>query len=184
MKERPIIFSGESVRAILAGRKTQTRRIVKPCRELLFGAELSPSEIAGEVNAGESVSVPLPYGWRGDRLWIREAFSPSYFDDGSPAFRADFDGYRLRGLVSAPKWKPSIHLPRRLARIVLEVVAVRVEKLQEITEADAKAEGARIGVGVPDHRVAFGRVWEAINGRGSWAANPWVWVVEFRRAEP
>ncbi len=149
------------VRAILAGTKTQTRRV---CRKV------------GERGADG-------YGDVGDRLWVRESFAPLYFDDGRPAYMADYDG----DVVPRPRFKPSIHMPRAVSRIDLEIDAVRIERLQDITEADAKAEGVtddggpEVGLDASP-RAAFRVLWDVISGkRAPWASNPWVWVVGFRR---
>ena len=206
MKERPILFSAPMVRAILAGTKTQTRRIVKPRldRDLGrdLGCELAPREIAGEVNGGDYSNA---YCAPGDRLWVREAWrilgeSPDdtldMFDRDDVQYRADEDQSYI------DKYRPSIHMPRRFSRITLEVTGVRVERLQDISEEDAKAEGAahRIAPGgdlsavfdaLPGEEAApigyqahFRDLWESINGAESWAADPWVWVVSFRRVTP
>lgn len=189
MKERPILFSGPMVRAILEGRKTQTRRVVKP----------QPSEpvtwgcIGGKgfgFIAGDEM-LRCPYGVPGDRLWVRESFSYDarwryewwqetgerpdiwYWADGNPT-----DG-------DWTKPKPSIHMPRSASRITLEVKSVRVERLQDITPEDAEAEGIdefmrekKLG---GYYTTAFSRLWESINGPGSWEQNPWVWVIEFSK---
>lgn len=181
MKERPILFSGPMVRAILAGHKTQTRRVVKAAP---YG---SPNHwLAG---------YPCPYGIAGDRLWVKETFHPMPHLNAKAYFRA------TDPLVGVRKWKPSIFMPRALSRITLEIVAVRVERLNEISESDALAEGmtqatadavmcpeelatfAAAHMLAPDamSRIIFETVWESINGPGSWALNPWVWVIEFRK---
>lgn len=232
MKERPILFSGPMVRAILEGRKTQTRRIVRICDEPITKAESDacrwqkgiPSNAVNVRMCGTylkcdsppdsatvSARVPCPYGHREDRLWVREPWrifdaskECSCYDDcvcsrlhGKPVFRADCD--------SEDKWKPSIYMPRKLSRLTLEIVRVRVERLQDITKQDAIAEGVRqvtkdgklmkycvYDLG-PDMSStpwsvmrstavgAYAELWESINGVGSWALNPWVWVVEFKR---
>ena len=232
MKERPILFSAPMVRAIMAGTKMQTRRVVKP----QFSADAVPAEmpatdpIGGWVVGGHSgvwwcdaaanpdESKRCPYGQPGDRLWVREAWG--YFDpdsagedydnehesaghgpvafcdellqEGHPlrdfwrrrvAYKATFaeQKYGL-GPVGPKKWRPSIHMPRWASRITLEVTGVRVERLQDISEADSVAEGIPSGeVSPPDAgRFAYRLLWESINGPGSWGANPWVWVVELR----
>ena len=209
MKERPIIFSAPMVRAILAGTKTQTRRVVKPMRDPDFGCELSPGNIAAEVN-GETCRVRAPYGQRGDRLWVREAwdFLPDgdskecmirYFADGAMEQRHAPSTFNPM-IYGRERKRPPIHMPRWASRILLEISAVRVERLHDISEADAQAEGvervvAGSGwrrysdpdseeVGVPpcaDARSSFRSLWEHINGEKSWRENPWVWVVKFCR---
>jgi hypothetical protein len=220
VKERPILFQADMVNAILEGRKTQTRRIVKPTKDRNgSGCHLAPCEIAGEVNGGDYGLSP--YGQPGDRLWVRETFQgplvdqeemerdPTWFKDMSRYENPQHCAYRASGdsceyvdpdgdLIQ--RWKPSIHMPRWASRIMLEIVSVRVERLQDISEADAIAEGCRAlegckwhtfaeaEAGIPMHqhtaKDAFSALWEDINGEDSWDANPWVWVVEFRRIEP
>lgn len=196
MKERPILFSAPMVRAILEGRKTQTRRIVRPLiREILprFGC---------------------PYGAVGDRLWVRETWAVSHVMDHLKPREVPHGGsmvyYAATENTGGLMKRPSIFMPRWASRVVLEVTAIRAERLQDISEEDAKAEGATffadIPIGVPhrfqdaprwsmdtsppntDHclptaRVAFGNLWNRINGDGSWDANPIVWVVAFRPIE-
>lgn len=194
MKERPILFSSPMVRAILAGTKTQTRRVVKPRRHP-YGHMMSPDEVVGEV-IGETCSVRSPHGVPGDRLWVREAFMhepADYCWEASVSipcrpsvtiYRADIDG-DARGAG----WTSPIHMPRNLSRLDLEITSVRVEKLNDISEADAIAEG----VTLPERtctmydgiwRDGYRQLWESINGPGSWDRNPWVWVIEFKRLEP
>lgn len=179
MKERPILFSAPMVRAILAGTKTQTRRVVKPQPA---GPWAAPGKTA------------CPYGLPGDRLWVKETIrktgeypggysTSEYVADGTPTV-ADAWPWQRRTLVS-------IHCPRGLSRITLEVTGVRVERLQDISHADADAEGCRgrrsadpaLGFTITP-RERFNALWEQINGAASWAANPWVWVVEFKRVQP
>lgn len=220
MKERPILFSSPMVRAILAGRKTQTRRIVKP----------APPEWCGEAHhRGEAdwyltespipfnaFDAKCPYGQPGDRLWVRETtyIAPKNFATPDETCVRDYDGalrfvsYRADGHSEDAmrdyrlKWTPSIHVPRWASRITLEIVSVRVERLSEITEADAIAEGivhdhlwdranspsdrlTYVGCGETFATAveAYQHLWGSINGPGSWEANPWVWVVEFKRVE-
>lgn len=196
MKERPILFSAAMVLAILDGRKTQTRRIAKN-------------------------TETRPYGRPGDRLWVREAWQHSnypygpYDPDCSVFYRADYfsDPHGADGEKSEEGkyrfWKPSIHMPRTASRIDLEVVSVRIERLNDISEMDAIAEGFEaitkdgktVKYGIPDSdglpgsdnlgwpwfdwetdpRKAFRTLWEQINGRGSWDENPLVWATEFKR---
>ena len=193
IKERPILFSAPMVRAILDGRKTQTRRVVKRGQVFRFcpGGDLSREE-RSRMNASafewesknpahptmDELLAICPYGAPGDRLWVRETWQDIGCEDRTEyIYLASVeDGYH------PPTWRPSIHMPRAACRIVLEVVSVRVERLNEITEADAIAEGSQCA-GVPaatTNAGAFAKLWEAINGKGSWAINPWVWVVEFK----
>lgn len=219
-KERPILFSAPMVRAILEGRKTQTRRVVKPQPEFrdvqgMFGSWTFKGGLL-YPNAKSDVLALCPYGQHGDRLWVRETFFrvphpadcglaresiPHSWDAacaeaGRIIYRAD------RGsdiAIDGMQWKPSIHMPRRASRITLEVTSVRVERLHAISEADAVDEGIQRGLdgywngaphvvkGTPRAMLspidAFRDLWTSINGAGSWDANPWVWVVEFKRVE-
>ena len=210
MKERPILFSGPMVRAVLDGRKSQTRRVVTDRHLTRLGLEIHDG-IAFTLEGGqwngmfESGSPPwCPYGIPGDRLWVRETWR--FADEDVVGFRAD-DSHgeqseRVRVLAErywhrpsgfAPlHWLPSIYMPRWASRITLEVVAVRVERLQDITADDAKSEGVEVckhfadankGHPLDPHRVAFAWLWNTINGSDAWIANPWVWVVEFKRLE-
>lgn len=191
MKERPILFSGPMVRAILDGRKTQTRRVVKPQpfsnEEYRFNF---PKPLRGGLLACNYLSSHLcPCGQPGDWLWVRETWCHEF--EGGYLYRAD----DLSGL--APEfvdgdgnptgrsgWKPSIHMPRAASRITLEITGVRVERLQEISEDDAIAEGVVGHEEIQPASAYYRELWESINGHGSWDANPWVWVVEFRRFKP
>lgn len=193
MKERPILFSGPMVRAILAGSKTQTRRVVMP--RLVHGRKVG--------------ALRCPYGVPGDGLWVREAWRA----------RADQDPLAPREIPRGTVWycatgnghgdeepsgcaggvgnkRPSIFMPRWASRITLEITDVRVQRLQEIGEDDAEAEG--VGDGVQSHgqnkdgaivlSSAVGRfrlLWDSINGkRAPWESNPWVWTITFRRLGP
>ena len=198
MKERPILFSAPMVRAILAGTKTQTRRAVKSTGMYAIDASIHGEEVARRELA--ALATRCPYGQAGDQLWVREAFSGPRCMDASDGCKAVppskwgdcsriwywADGNPTEGDWTRPR--PSIHMPRWASRILLEITAVRVERLQDISETDAEAEGIQeiVDAGV-DHdgtpRDAYRALWEQINGADSWSANPWVWVVEFKRAE-
>lgn len=181
MKERPILFSGPMVRALLDGSKTQTRRIVKP-------------PYTGCLDAGLGANTDLcPYGQPGDRLWVREAWAETRpFGIPWPATMTVYREGDNRTDYGGP-WKPSIHMKRSASRITLEITEVHVERLQDISEADALAEGIVRqrdgGYGLADTthyhftdpRQSYFSLWEAINGAGSVEANPWVWAVTFRR---
>lgn len=214
-KERPILFNGEMVRAILNGTKTQTRRVVKPCKDRDFGFVLAPREIAVEVNRGNYRNSQ--FGQPGDRLWVRETWAeiprkipltdedlPMRLDDRILVYREDPDWNGSRqflcadgraGWAQPKKWTPSIHMPRWASRITLEIVAVRIERLQSISEADAMAEGVgRDSDGWFDYlmpstwccqsaKESFATLWKSINGEESWDENPWVWCLTFRRVE-
>ncbi|WP_085614929.1 MULTISPECIES: hypothetical protein [unclassified Pseudomonas] len=210
-KERPILFSGPMVRAILESAKTVTRRVMKVQPVLrdglwqVYGAGWGEGMTSIPAVQGHSLSANCPYGQPGERLWVRETFSRSnpggdegvYFYRADGRFPAAMGGGRFYG---DERWKPSIHMPRAASRILLEITSVRVELLQAITEAQAVAEGcqalegckwhtfkeAAAGVPMHDHtaRDAFEALWESINGEESWSSNPWVWVVEFKRVTP
>lgn len=195
MRERPILFSSPMVRAILAGTKAQTRRVVKPQPEWSEPATVWQH---GDGHSGSgwyahhseypeegALHYRCPYGQPGDRLWVRE----THIDLGACClYRADANAEQERALVApGQRWMPSIHMPRSLSRITLEVTGVRVERLQDISEADAQAEGAEpmalddLGNTWRTHKRGYQSLWESINGPGSWDANPWVWVIEFQR---
>jgi hypothetical protein len=185
MKERPILFSGAMVRAILAGTKTQTRRIAKGVH--IVHAHTSEA-LTRLDSAGPRISCP--YGQPGDRLWVRECWARDD-EDGALMYRADLglggsaDDWERNRLDGVPRfrWRPSIHMPRAASRITLEVTGVRVERLQAISIEDAKAEGVTFNPLLhTDPRESFIHLWTSINGAESWAANPWVWVVEFQKA--
>lgn len=235
MKERPILFSSPMVRAILDGRKTQTRRVVKPQPVphesadpgdvVWFGGKMQKvresrgrnKRAMGLLNAHDW----NPYGKPGDRLWVKENYRLGNQWDDTPAGMVfaspkpdvwyEADGARQNGLdrTHLGRLRPSIHMPRKISRLTLEITGVRVKRLQSISEADAIAEGVDVlsgtdvpgwnkharyaaplsrpvlarGDWLPSARYAFEDLWESINGPGSWAANPWAWVIEFRRIE-
>ena len=243
MKETPIIFSTDMVKAILEGRKTQTRRIVAPRNSVVgegsvdwadfdfnqstywsdemmqmskgegqLGSITDISEKAGgqapPVLVDDSFGLHylhVPYKWSeqstiyriypryevGDRLWVRETWGVTYGWDNEKPSEIDPREtiyYKAGGssgnigthLEEVKKWRPSIHMPRWASRITLEVTEVRVERLQEISEEGAIAEGAELG----SARGHFSILWDSINAkRGNWEVNPWVWVVGFRRVD-
>lgn len=210
MKERPILFSAPMVRAILAGTKTQTRRVVKPQPVMRDGDDCVIEYANGKQRHSGPADYLLghvlptyacPYCQPGDRLWVRETFITGCEMDDNGYFKVDDEGNYLVWYAgdwpSDPKWRQSIHMPRWASRITLEITGVRVERLQDISEADAIAEGVPAvssgGVtlftttGVNCFQAAkdaYAALWESINGPGSWDANPFVWVVEFRRVKP
>jgi hypothetical protein len=202
MKVRPILFSGPMVRAILEGRKTQTRRVVKPqppshAIEVFDWQHHNLSEAGCYFDDmdGLHFHCKRPYGNVGDRLWVRETWqyasgqSNLPVTDKPPCYRADgeyLEGYRDRGL----SWQPSIFMPRWASRITLEITEIRVEKLQMISGLDVLAEGIDNGHSNP----TMGVRWENMQrmawveflqklGHMDWNANPWVWVIEFSRVE-
>lgn len=259
MNAKPILFSGPMVRALLEGRKTQTRRIVKPQPTNGWAFENPP--VLGRITSShpkrgrfgafvrrglgsdfpEADLIACPYGQPGDLLWVRETWAdllavspttdepmkigpgerlieePTFWIDGEGRKRWHYDGqviaYRANSDVEfcdgngfmgdmadrsdMPTWKPSIHMPRWASRLTLRITDVRVQRLQDISEEDARAEGA--GLYVPGHgfiteqtlhadpgysnflapRQGFEAIWTEINGADSWAANPWVWAISF-----
>lgn len=196
MKQTGLMFKGDLVRAILEGRKTQTRRVVK--------ADWIQSERAPlQTNPGRfhfwcSGEHDCPFGKPGDLIYVRETWMDlqgtgvEYISDGKLqryAYAADTPpgsyGDECRKEYGL-KWRPSIHMPKSAARIWLEITGVRVERLQEISEADAIAEGVPNSLHLPGGRFArenFEHLWRVINGDGSWEANPWVWVIDFKHTD-
>ena len=214
-KARPILFSGPMVRAILAGRKTQTRRLVKPQpwlndvgqwlweskkgKHIAFHPDLNEQHYPGT-----KLQHVCPYGVSGDRLWVRETGwrrpdrTPKMMREGADTWARyyyDADGLGESDHEQFKEWgfqrRPSIFMPRWASRITLEVVSARVERLQEISQDDAVAEGCDdIRDGIPKAgrvmyadgpRAAYSVLWDTINGPGAWDKNPFVWVVEFSR---
>ncbi len=200
MKERPILFSGPMVRAILDGSKTQTRRIVK-------------LDISGRISRGgrnwhledPNVVQACPYGQPGDRLWVRETFVQGYETDPvtDSLIMTDAAGNELPkttwyratdditwadedGWETNVPWSPSIHMPRVASRIDRLIKSVRVERLHDISDADSIAEGVdRTNTSIAGYaRQRYMALWEATYGAGSWEANPWVWVIGFERIKP
>ena len=198
---KPILFSTPMVQAILDGRKTQTRRV---CKHQFWShselVDVNTNKIFQKVDR----NVSCPYGKVGDVLWVREKFralvdcesgkfhSFSYYADMPEAFHKQFPH----------KWKPSIHMPKAACRLFLEITNVRVERLQDIGRQDALSEGIQDlveledtpqelqyyqfkfgGERFPSAVKAFAGLWSSINGADSWNANPWVWVIEFKRIE-
>lgn len=210
MTEKPIIFNDAMVRAILDGRKTQTRRVAK----LNDAGRVSRGGKQWHVDDPDAARA-CPYGEPGDLLWVRETWAPSWTYGGDypcVLYKATGDGYigseqyPARGVISSKfgihsgeadasasntvRWRPSVHMPRWASRITLEITDVRVERLQEISPNECIAEGAwkiedralgRSGEALD----AFRNLWDALNAkRGhSWETNPWVWVIEFKRVE-
>jgi hypothetical protein len=217
VRERPILFSAPMVRAILDGRKTQTRRLVSTREPLRFlggrGDEADPARWGwffdgpdhhGYMVLGRGlderhdhgcVSIPCPYGSPGDRLWVRETWGLHSHGDETDWFRGSVRGvseeslraqYHLAlradwgPLQDGCYWRPGIFMPRWASRITLEITEVRVQRLQEISEDDARAEGTTPGE-LGGHYAAFSCLWDRINlKRAPWSSNPWVWAVTFR----
>jgi hypothetical protein len=231
MKERPIIFSGDSVRAILDDRKTQTRRL---CKRAVFSdgtvaASVHPDGAATGWIAWSPFAVtaqdtlkrypgddgfPCPHGVVGGRLWVRETWGVGSRPDprggyNGIEYRAD-DGADLDKKADLPcyrddehdltvyrlGWHSPIHMPRWASRIDLVITEVRVQRLQDITEEDARAEGCKsadhatgreciLSPELGSYRLHFQSLWDAINGnRATWDSNPWVWALSFRRINP
>ena len=235
MKERGMIFNGEMVRAILDGRKTQTRRIMapQPADDIERSAFPNPDAIGWKSSRrhkhGSTTAHFCHYGKPGDRIWVRETWgvvSHAFSDDGlmidwvpdrpataiheMPFGNGYYSGYAIYAADGdftwgdddgyedgRSCWKPSIHMPRAASRILLEITDVRAERLNTISEEDARAEGIIDGGCLncgepepcgcanpePDATDAFAYLWQSIYGQESWNANPWVWVIEFKRVE-
>lgn len=190
MNEKPILFNSEMVQAILSGRKTQTRRIISEKTLHLFDV----AAIAGECHPlglcdQRSQSYYLefcPLGNPGDQLWVRETFAAGLCTESTLAYRATHKTEDLEeGWGETIKWTPSIHMPRWASRINLLITGVRVERLQDISDADASAEGCKISSMQSGDCLSdmFARLWKSIYGDESWQASPWVWVIEFERME-
>lgn len=235
MKERPILFSGEMVRAILSGHKTQTRRVMKEPWKVRLpltvrgdwpfqGTWAAPGIYEAHHNQYGAVSVKAtsngsmlgikpaefewvcPYGKPGDRLWVRETWRTEKGIDKMDAaqmvescldagYRSPWAPIRYEADGHFDNWdqgqevgrlRPAIHMPGWASRLTLEVVSVRVERLRDISEADAKAEGADFAQSDDGDMNAFNNMWDVINEkRGfTWMSNPWVWVIEFKRVQP
>lgn len=196
MKERGLIFNGEMVRAILDGRKTQTRRIMK--NQPAGDFPQTPALIRNVVGAGfqwyghygESGIFNCPFGAVGDRIWVRETWAEA----GASApdlklYRANYPEHVPTHYENVPpadeiRWTPSIHMPRWASRLTLEITGVRVERLRDLNEEDAKSEGITPPSGgvLPgwEYRINFRELWMSIYGAYNWEANPWVWVIEFK----
>lgn len=216
MSEKPILFSGEMVRAILEGRKTQTRRVSKDQGEGVFfeyvennptypeywngkGSMPYTGWVVKYPNLGIYLPRLCPYGKVGDRLWVRETWNAmnghgQWWHDvkASKAARQLYNWAWTNPVQPAlqeipPRWLPSIHMPRAASRITLEIVNVRVERLQNITCHDIAKEGCPLehhmdnNSGMTDAMFAWWEhLWKKINGQDSWNSNPWLWVIEFK----
>lgn len=212
MKERPILFSGSMVRALLDGTKTQTRRVVKAKPSDECPKEMWPHALKdiiewrqqegrwfGLMGWRSLAYADCPYGYPGDRLWVRESFwgcdMPGYGDQPCVVYEDEWHGKEYHAAEVRPYARrfghiPGIHMPRDVSRILLEVTGVRVERLQAISEADARAEGVEFGhITDPqtgeidcDAVEAYEVLWDSLNAKRGygWDTNPWVWVVEFR----
>ena len=214
MKERGMIFNAEMVRAILDGRKTQTRRIMKvqpePSKSRPKDFWFSSKKLESMVHVSDLVpgNSPIadchlffqehccPFGTVGDRIWVRETWAEA--GAGAPElklYRANYPAHVPPHYENVPpaeeiRWTPSIHMPRWASRILLEITDVRVERLNSMSEDDARAEGCCGGHdSIPGYMYSatphehFHHIWTSIYGDDSWQANPWVWVIEFKRIE-
>jgi len=222
MKERPILMNGEMVKQTLADIKTQTRRVVKDkyLKSYPLGNDFK-IQICSHTWMGKRVGqscpdcykallLKCPYGQIGDMLWVRETLAISQYEGADDTFSyIEYDAtagndnnyVKHHGTQMFWQWKnkklPSIHMPRWASRITLEITNVRVERLNDISEENAKAEGIRrldVADGYHNYRLkenenrigfyyakdSFESLWRSINGKGSWEANPWVWVIEFK----
>ncbi len=195
-----MIFNGEMVRALLDGRKTQTRRPIKwrqtratEIAEREDGSKWPWSEDADNVC---DYWHPCPFGAVGDRIWVREAFRvhSRATDVATLVYKASVRNSWTEQTHRVPvsvcnkpatpeKWTPSLHMPRWASRILLEITDVRVELLNSISKEDSLAEGITDWHGVGTQVDNFSRLWQSIYGEESWNANPWVWVIKFKRVE-
>lgn len=194
VRERPILFSAPMVRTILSGEKTQTRRIVKSQPSISNSSDAAWRDNSSHLwrNARQYARDCCPYGKPGDQFWVRETWAP--LGEHAVIHQATNIGYPVA------RWKPSIHMPRWASRITLEITDVRVERLQDISAADAKAEGISVlplqdesdpsawyqsAPGIHQERTArasFSALWDSIySEEHPWAKNPWVWVIGFRK---
>lgn len=208
--EKPILFSTPMVNAILSGKKTQTRRIMPFCNQIDV-EDLNEISFREMMNYPDNsfraifdtddapFSEKCKYGKVGDLLWVRESYCPKYYDNYSNAYKAQWNDIAAE-LIPEPKWKPSIYMPKSACRIWLQVTNIKVERLQQISEDDSIKEGIDSKFNKMFEKTmyldyltnTFNRVnpinsyktlWESINGENSWLANPWVWVIEFKRVE-
>ncbi|MEZ2694443.1 hypothetical protein ACBQ19_04695 [Hafnia alvei] len=189
-KERGMIFNSEMVRAILSGQKTQTRRIVKcDFQEIAGRDDGSMWPWREDCEHAEDYWYPCPFGDVGDRIWVRETH---HRDQYGYTYKADGDwikDMRENGAFGCDeKWTPSMHMKRCASRILLEITNVRVERLNDISEEDAKAEGVSPSthtITPPEavYRVGFGELWRSIYGDENWEKNPWVWCISFKRVQ-
>lgn len=200
MTSRPILFSPLLAQAICAGAKTQTRRPIAHPFSIGERNDGSTWPFAPQLdqNDGTMPWIACPFGRPGDRLWVRETFSPRDWNgvvcrieearyvvlrDGTQVHRDRLIGKALLGpgFFDGIKWRPSIHMPRWASRLMLEIVGVRVERLHSISDADVVAEGVWPASMAKSPIDAWRATWSTSYGTGSWDRNPWVWAIEFRR---
>ena len=182
MKETGMLFKAPLVRAILEGRKTQTRRVATPVKHPDLGNLYTPGALAMGREPQHVINRACPYGQPGDRIYVHETFS-QHPEWGQLAFRADGEEFEdADGWLWEPKWQPSSQMPKKLARIWLEITGVRVKRLQDISTEDCISEGLNTTLREYDAEVnlrdQFQELWESTGG--DWDANPWVWVVDFK----
>lgn len=213
-KEHPILFTSPMIRAILDRRKTQTRRIIKP-QPYQDGtwwkydgtrpkAKKATGAISSTADPTQWTLLTNPYGRPGDHLWVKETFQTGNFAQNEPRgyvyLATDAEWEQTEGW----KWRPSIHMPRAASRITLLITDIRVQRLHDITEADAIAEGVEVtgkkmyelpiyrdyfgdslyGAGWSSAVRSFQSLWQLINCPESWDTNPWVWVIHFTPIPP
>ncbi|HIE8539004.1 TPA: hypothetical protein ACXPXP_003271 [Klebsiella pneumoniae] len=200
ISERGMIFNAEMVRALLDGRKTQTRRPIKwkQTRFTEIGEREDGSKWPWSEDAEHACDFwhPCPFGAVGDRIWVREAFRvhSRATDVATLVYKASERNSWTEQTRRVPvavcnkpatpeKWTPSLHMPRWASRILLEITGVRVERLRSMSQDDARAEGVIAASGPMEAGLAFREQWDSIYGEESWKANPWVWVIEFKRVE-
>ncbi len=219
MKERPILFSDQRVRALLLGQQTQTRRIMKSLafapgqdnHEGCYGFDVSSNQQRGRhMMEMADLTYQCPFGQPGDRLWVRESWRGpivpkdqlAEYEKSPEAFRhTNYCHYRadstelsavLEKDIELSGWQTGIHMPRWASRIDLEITAVRVERIQTISDDDVMAEGVQTDSHFLNNfftmkneaiapKVAYQQAWEKQYGATSWEVNPWVWVIEFTR---
>lgn len=194
MRELPMLYSTPMVQAIIAGRKTVTRRSIstQPDNEGYFEMKLKDGVLEIDYNQGdENPRVKCPYGSKGDVLWVRETWAKvpaSAYCQSNGVLQMPLDDPSMVAVFkagwnrSSPLWKPSIHMPKITARIWLQITNIKVERLHGITEADAIAEGVEpFGFRIKNSAIRlFQQLWQSINGEESWNTNPWVWVISFK----
>ena len=195
-----MILNAEMVRALLDGRKTQTRRPIKwkQTRFTEIGEREDGSKWPWSEDAEHACDFwhPCPFGAVGDRIWVREAFRvhSRATDVATLVYKASERNSWTEQTRRVPvavcnkpatpeKWTPSLHMPRWASRILLEITGVRVERLRSMSQDDARAEGVIAASGPMEAGLAFRELWDSIYGEESWKANPWVWVIEFKRVE-
>jgi len=211
MKEHPILFSAEMVRAILEGRKTQTRRVLKQGYFLENNKNFQENYIFDKmfIDTNDKHQAifkhktdnftewfECPYGQTGDILWVRETWfewgigNPEKLPYLYRATTSDYDIEMTKQCGHTILWRPSIFMPRCASRVTLEIINIRVERVQDISLQDCKSEGLPTIIATPEsdwsaiYRDAYRKLWDSINGKKyPWSSNPWVWVIEFKRIE-